>query len=102
MKIGDEMAVIYTLNDYSDLWQTALNEDNKIDHDLYLDEDSGQAYWKYGPMYGNYLTGFLYRNVNDESIVEANQLAINICVHLLTRYQDKFLMIGKSTTPGAR
>lgn len=100
MKIGDELAVVYTLNDYSDLWQTALNEENKIDPDLYLDEDSGAYYYKWGDHYGNYLTGFLYRNVNDESIVEANQLAINIVVHLLTRYQDKFLMIGKSTAPG--
>jgi hypothetical protein len=102
MKISDELAVIYTLNAYSDLWETALNEDNKIDHDLYLNEDTGAVYNKYGPHYGSYLTGFLYRNVNDESIVEANQLAINITVHLLTRYQDKFLMIGKSTAPGAR
>jgi hypothetical protein len=97
MKIGDEMAVIYTLNAYSDLWETALNEDNKIDTDLYLNEDTGATYHKWGPHYGSYLTGFLYRNVNDNSIVEANQMAINICVHLLTRYQDKFLMIGKKT-----
>jgi len=95
LKIGDEMAVIYTLNAYSDLWETALNEDNKIDTDYYLNEDTGDTYHKYGPHYGSYLSGFLYRNVNEESIVEANQLAINIVVHLLTRYQDKFLMIGK-------
>lgn len=99
IKISDEMAVIYTLNAYSDLWETSLNEDNKIDHDLYLDEDTGSTYYKFGPHYGNYLTGFLYRNVHDQSIVEANQLAINITVHLLTRYQDKFLMIGKNIRP---
>lgn len=95
MKIGDEMAVIYTLNAYSDLWETALNDENKIDTEYYFDEDTGRVYHKWGPHWGNYTTAYMYRNVNNDSIVQANQLGINIVVHLLTRYQDKFLMIGK-------
>lgn len=95
IRILDESVVIYTQNAYSDLWETALDENNKIDRDEYLDEDTGRVYHKWGPHWGNYLTGFLYRNVNEQSIIEANRIALNIIVHLLTQYEDKFRMIGK-------
>jgi hypothetical protein len=95
IRILDETMVIYTQNAYSDLWETALNEQNKIDTDLYLDEDTGNSYYKWGPHWGSWLTGFLYRNVNEQSIVEANELALNVIVHLLTQYEDKLRMIGK-------
>ena len=95
IKMDGELVVIYTQNAYSDLWETALNEQNAIDTETYLDEDTGQIYTKWEPHWGSYLTGFLYRNVNEESIVQANRLALNIVVHLLTRYQDKIMMVGK-------
>ncbi|MSR65060.1 MAG: hypothetical protein EXS18_04680 [Verrucomicrobiae bacterium] len=85
----------YAQNACNDLWETALDEQNTIDTDYYLDEDTGQTDPKWGPHWGNYPTGFLYRNVNEESIVESNRLALNVVVHLLTRYQDKIMMIGK-------
>lgn len=93
--LHDEVALVYTLNAYSDLWETALNEDDKIDTEHYLDEDTGHIYQKWGPHWGSSLPGFLYRNVNEDSIKEANRLGLNILVHLLIRYEDKFRRIGK-------
>jgi hypothetical protein len=95
VRVGDESVVIYTQNAYSDLWETALNENDKIDTDTYLNEETGALYTRWGPHWGNYLTGFLYRNVDEVSIRDANRLALNIIVHLLTQYEDKFRMIGK-------
>jgi len=90
----DESVVIYTQNAYSDLWETALNEHDKIDLDTYWNENTGELYTKWGPHWGSYLTGFLYRNVNEQSIVEANRLALNIIVHMLTQYDKKFKALG--------
>lgn len=95
IRLHDELAVLYTLNAYSDLWETALNDRGQIDTETYLDEDTGRLYHKWGPHWGSYLTGFLYRNVNDRSIRESSQLGLNIVVHLLTRFDEKFRMLGK-------
>jgi hypothetical protein len=95
IRVSDESIVLYTQNAYSDLWETALNENDNIDTDTYLNEETGALYTRWGPHWGNYLTGFLYRNVDETSIRDANRLALNIIVHLLTQYEDKFRMIGK-------
>lgn len=86
VRIGDEIAVIYSLNAYSDLWQTGLNEKNQADSAELRDPDTGTTRNFLGPHWGNPL---YFRNVNEDSVQNAYRLGINILVHLLLRFQDK-------------
>jgi hypothetical protein len=91
--IANEIAVVYTLNAYGDLWECALDENDRIDRYLYR-TGPRQAYHKWGPHYGSYYTATHYRNVNDETVVAAYKLGINIVVHLLNRYDDRLRAMG--------
>jgi len=91
--IANEIAVVYTLNAYGDLWECALDENDRIDRYLYR-LGPRQAYHKWGPHFGSYFTSTHYRNVNDESVVAAYRLGINIVVHLLNRYDDRLRAMG--------
>ncbi|MBV9462867.1 MAG: DUF4159 domain-containing protein [Verrucomicrobiae bacterium] len=92
VRIGDEIAVIYTLNAYSDLWQTAFNEKNQPDTTILRDPETGDVRDLLGPHWAkdDYDERKLYfRNVNEESVRNSYRLGINILVHLLLRFQDK-------------
>ncbi|MBI5687037.1 MAG: DUF4159 domain-containing protein [Verrucomicrobia bacterium] len=91
--IADEIAVVYTLNAYGDLWESALDENDKIDRQLYRTSARG-GYHKWGPHFGSYYTATHYRNVNDESVLNSYKLGINIVIHLLTRYDDRLRAMG--------
>jgi len=87
MMVGDQIGVIYTMNSYGNLWQVALDKDEKI-VEVY-DEGSekkpnetytNRALWSRRQTY--------YRNVNRDSVIQAYRLGMNIVVHLLLQYQD--------------
>ncbi|MBM3888047.1 MAG: DUF4159 domain-containing protein [Verrucomicrobia bacterium] len=91
--IADEIAIVYTLNAYGDLWESALDENDRIDRQLYR-LGPRQGYHKWGPHYGSYYTATHYRNVNDDSVLNAYKLGINIVVHLLNRYENRLRAMG--------
>ncbi len=91
--IAGEIAVVYTLNAYGDFWESALDENDKIDRQLYRTSVQG-GYHKWGPHFGSYYSSTHYRNVTDESVVNAYKLGINIVVHLLNRYDDRLRGMG--------
>jgi hypothetical protein len=91
--IANEIAVVYTLNAYGDFWESALDENDKIDRQLYR-TSARAGYHKWGPHFGSYYTATHYRNVTDEAVVNAYKLGINIVVHLLTRYDDRLRAMG--------
>ncbi len=78
IKIDRREAVIYTLNDYGCLWETAFDEQGKVF--LGWDEKWGRTY---GPHWLN--RHFTFENVEQASIDRAYQLGINIVVYLLER-----------------
>ncbi len=114
IKIGGEVAVFYTLNSYSDLWETALTPKDEVDLGVDWSPSLRGSIGRWGPHYNhpysgeyvfatqysyNYLFNNAYhffRNVNRESIVTAYQFGINIVIHLITRFQDKFMMLPRS------
>jgi hypothetical protein len=91
--IANEIAVVYTLNAYGDFWESALDENDRIDRNLYRTSARG-GYHKWGPHFGSYYTSTHYRNVIDEAVVNSYKLGINIVVHLLTRYDDRLRAMG--------
>ena len=74
IKIHGRTAVIYTLNDYGDLWETKFRKDGTVETDL---NEKWQRDW--GPHWGRWE----YENVNQESIEYAYQMGINIIAYLL-------------------
>lgn len=83
------IAVVYTLNDYSDMFQMAFkpgtiemapdenNEKSRI-------TESERRLWAYHDVY--------YRNFTPEACSASFDLGLNIIVHLLTRWDEKLLL----------
>ena len=98
IKIAGQMSVFYTLNAYSDLWETGLTPKNEIDVELDWSPSLQGHIGRYGPHYDPNGQGYhFFRNVNQKSIVQAYEFGINIVVHLLTRFQDQFKTLPNNT-----
>ncbi|MDD2708862.1 MAG: DUF4159 domain-containing protein [Verrucomicrobiae bacterium] len=100
IKVGageGDAAVIYTLNAYSDLWETALTDKDKVDVQYDFSHERNQWIGRYGPHWQPYTWSwerqFFYRNYSEKSIHESYKLGINIVFYLLTRFQDKFMKL---------
>jgi hypothetical protein len=84
LKIYGEVAIIYTPNDYGDMWQIGLNEQGQVD--LRMNEKSqyiaiNQAIW------GNRET--YLRNITPDSLSTTYKFGTNLVIHLLTRWENK-------------
>ena len=79
LKIYGEIAVIYTANDYGDMWQIGLTDDGEIDmrrnpHDPGLFVATNND---------------LLKNLTKESVTTSYKFGTNIVLHLLTRWESK-------------
>ncbi len=84
LRIFGEIAILYTSNDYGDMWQIGLDADGKID--LGTDEKGksvavNQNIWSQRGVY--------LHNLEPESIERSFKFGINIVTHLLTRWDNK-------------
>jgi len=87
--IDGRAVVIYTLNAYGDLWETAFTKDGRVDTEL--DENWSH---RWGPHWARTNTSWGesnwhlpvqdYKNINQESIDKAYRLGVNIVVYFLT------------------
>lgn len=96
INIGDELSVVYTLNGYGHYWEARLNDHGAIEYGLVnvgTDEEPRFSH-VYGPHApgggGGWWRRTIYRNYDDEQVRNCYRFGINVVVHLLTRYQDKF------------
>jgi hypothetical protein len=84
LKIYGEIAVIYTANDYGDMWQIGLLPDGKVD--LRRNEKNqfiaiNQGLWDNR---GDYI-----RNITEPALDATYKFGTNIVLHLLTRWESK-------------
>ncbi len=84
LKIYGEIAVIYTANDYGDMWQIGLLPDGKVD--LRRTEKNqyiaiNQGLWDNR---GDYI-----RNITEPALDLTYKFGTNIVLHLLTRWESK-------------
>jgi hypothetical protein len=84
LKLYGEISVLYTANDYGDMWQIALTE--KGDIDLSRDENdhlivTNERLLNFRNMY--------FRNLEVKPITDSYKFGTNIIVHLLTRWEEK-------------
>lgn len=79
-----EIAILYTANDYGDMWQIGLDADGEPD---YSRNARGQllaineSLWRYR---GVYLS-----NLEPAAVEESFKFGVNVVTHLLTRWDDK-------------
>ncbi len=99
VKIGGEVAVFYTLNAYSDMWETGLTPKDEVDSAGEWSPSNRTWYYRDGPHWWYmYRTGQgqkWFRNLSREGIIPCYQFGINIVIHLLTRFQDKFMTLPR-------
>ncbi|MEQ1860483.1 MAG: DUF4159 domain-containing protein [Chthoniobacteraceae bacterium] len=79
---ADEVAVIYTANDYGDMWQFGLDENG--DFDMSRDEKRrfvaiNEQMWHRKNLY--------FRNVEPKALMDTYKFGTNIIIHLLTRWE---------------
>ena len=92
ISIGDELAVLYTLNGYGHFWEAKLTEDGDVQTDW---EHLGGGRWghTWGPHWHGQYVDVVFRNYDNEHVQDGYRFGINVVVHLLVRYQDKFLLV---------
>ncbi len=88
-----EIAVLYTANDYGDMWQFGIDE--KGDIDLSRDEKKrmvavNEEMW--------YRRNLYYRNIEPKALFDTYKFGTNIIIHLLTRWEEKLRNVPQMDT----
>ncbi|MFV0337848.1 MAG: DUF4159 domain-containing protein [Chthoniobacterales bacterium] len=94
LEMYGQIGILYTSNDYGDMWQIGLKEDGTVD----LRRDEHSKYIAINPKIWDYRNTYL-GNVNPPSakrgkpeiasnIEDTYKFGINVVVHLLTRWED--------------
>lgn len=84
MKWYGEIAILYTANDYGDMWQTGLNREGQID----LRRDKNGQYVAINPAIYQSRESYV-RNITPEALETSFQFGTNVVVHLLTRWENR-------------
>jgi len=94
LEIYGQIGILYTANDYGDMWQIGIEENGKVD--MRRDERSqfvaiNRRIWDYRNTYlGNLNPPDTRQGPSDvaTNIVETYKFGINVIVHLLTRWES--------------
>jgi len=84
MKLYGEIAILYTANDYGDMWQTGLNREGQID----LRRDGNGQYVAINPAIYQSRESYL-RNITPAALETSFQFGTNVVIHLLTRWENR-------------
>ncbi len=96
IKIDDEIAVLYSMNNYTDIMRAALITDAATRRRI-VDVNYGPNKRFVTPWSLWQMREIFFRNWTPESAEAAFQLGLNIIVHLLTRFQER-LLLGTNNT----
>jgi len=84
MKIYGEVAIIYTANDYGDMWQIGLNADGQID----MRQGAGGGYVAVNIDILRQRNVYI-RNIEPPALAASFKFGTNVVMHLLTRWESK-------------
>jgi hypothetical protein len=96
MGYGGEIAVLYTANDYGDMWQFGIDEKGEVD--LTRDEKKrmvavNEEMW--------YRRNLYFRNIEPKALFDTYKFGTNIIIHLLTRWEEKLRTVPRTEDPAA-
>ena len=79
---ANEIAIIYTANDYGDMWQFGIDEKGEFD----LSRDEKRRFVAINePMW--HRRNLYFRNVETKPLMDTYKFGTNIIIHLLTRWE---------------
>ncbi len=84
LKFAGEVAIIYTANDYGDMWQIGVDE--KGQPDMSVDEKGRHIAMNIGIWNRRNL---YYRNIEMPAVINTYKFGTNVVIHLLTRWEDR-------------
>jgi len=84
LSIYGEIAILYTSNNYGDMWQIGLNEQGQID----TRRNQQQQFVAINETLFNN-RGVYIRNITPEALATTFRFGTNVVIHLLTRWEDK-------------
>lgn len=84
LKFAGEVAVIYTANDYGDMWQIGLTPDDKYDM-----SNDGKGFYIATNVRILQNREILYRNLEIPALINSYKFGTNVVIHLLTRWEDR-------------
>ncbi len=84
LKMYGEVAILYTANDYGDMWQVGINQQGQID----LRKTARGDFVAVNPTIYNNREIYL-RNISPESLATSFKFGTNVVIHLLTRWENK-------------
>lgn len=94
MGYGGEIAVLYTANDYGDMWQFGIDEKGEID----LSRDEKRRLIAVNEqMY--YRRNLYFRNIEPKALFDTYKFGTNIIIHLLTRWEEKLRTMPRLDAP---
>lgn len=89
LKFNGEIAILYTANDYGDMWQIGLDNHWQVDTRQGKNGDFvalNQAIWNNRDVY--------YRGITAEKVANTFKFGTNVVIHLLTRWESKVRGVG--------
>jgi hypothetical protein len=85
--VGGEIGVIYTANDYGDMFQFGIDEhgtiDTSRDEKLNMVAVNEQMWWR---------RNLYFRNIEPKSLLASYKFGMNIVIHMMTRWEEKLGM----------
>ena len=84
LKIHGEIAVIYTANDYGDMWQVGLNDKGQVD----TRRNERNAFVALNPTVWDNRETYL-RNLSPQALAQSYKFGTNLVIHLLTRWENR-------------
>jgi hypothetical protein len=84
LKIYGEVAIIYTPNDYGDMWQVGLNQQGQID----TRKDAKNQFVAINQVIWDNRDAYI-RNLSPEALTLTYKFGTNVVIHLLTRWENK-------------
>jgi hypothetical protein len=84
MKIYGEIAILYTANDYGDMWQVGLNQQGQVD----MRKNAQGNYVAINPEIYERRDVYL-RNIEPAALSTCFKFGTNVVIHLLTRWESK-------------
>lgn len=84
LEVYGEIAVLYTANDYGDMWQFGITENGQIDTRR---DESSRYITLNAAMFAR--RDLYFRNINGPALLGCYKFGANIVVHLLTRWEDR-------------
>jgi hypothetical protein len=90
LNYNGEIAILYTANDYGDMWQIGL--DARLQIDMRQNEKR-----EYIAVNKNIIESaeIYFRGISQENVANSFKFGTNIVIHLLTRWEDKVRSVGQ-------